>query len=893
MFLKQKSKTFIHEDQKGNDSDDQSSADEQLRANKQIPSRNTNQQRKQQQISNEPQFQIINNTSLKNKELDNNYLDQQVSDNDYDYGGNIRNKYQQFQQDPQYQQFKPLQFYYTDEDYVQQVPYQNYNYQSRKFHKNRGKNAGGMNPPGNNDYDSEQNTDEYSSSDDKQFNSKEDKKSSVRFQDEALQKNRSKQVIAQNPNESKSKSHSSNRAREDSGLRHRAGSWFGKFGGSSRRNKNPTVPSTTARKISQEKNLKKTHSSVDPNSKLSLSPSRMTSPKREKVRKAREKIQKRYEQYYNKWRDYDLLTCILAMLGLIVGIINHEYYLYLQDIKKDKVVDDSFLCIPSHTLITNFQQNPLTLMIKSIMLMWNIDESYGFTANIRFTFKCFIIRNPGVTVICSLFSTVFVLAYILRIFEIQYYRAIGQIDFDDYFQSIWLIVITITTVGYGDIVAFSFFGRFMIMITAFWGAFLISLLIVSVGNIFQLTRNQRKAMHHLFLTRKAATSITSAMRFFLAKRRQQQAQEVNFTSFFIMIELQRIQMLEQGNYRQSEIGGGRSRVQSEFAPLFRKKQANVAGGVQTQNPNEVWNQDLEEELMLSERIEEQDLMEYKSVMNNRLQEFRDEWNELKHIRIQPEAEQENMIHLIKNEVIDLADRFDDMQGIMLKQNEMMEQLMMQQQMMQQQFLVMQRQTNHTTEYMFQHLERPSRPKTENKIGTVENTENVILEQHELEQNEGDDSYPKLNKQMTRSDASNSMYPRQSQLGVDQESASQSIYYQQRAGGQTQQSFSNQRQIGSFMNINRQNLDPADLSSKISFRRSPFYQRERSKYHKLSKTNLLIPSNNSALAQSISPNRANIGMEMVITEESPQIRLASKDSRGSKNEEQEQHKNSQV
>ena len=111
-------------------------------------------------------------------------------------------------------------------------------------------------------------------------------------------------------------------------------------------------------------------------------------------------------------------------------------------------------------------------------------ESYGFTANIRFTFKCFIIRNPGITVICTLLFTVLFLSYILRIFEIKYYRAIGQVDFDDYFQSIWVIVITITTVGFGDLVAFSYFGRIIVMITAFWGAFLISLLIVSVGKIF-------------------------------------------------------------------------------------------------------------------------------------------------------------------------------------------------------------------------------------------------------------------------------------------------------------------------------------------------------------------------------------------------------------------------
>lgn len=95
-------------------------------------------------------------------------------------------------------------------------------------------------------------------------------------------------------------------------------------------------------------------------------------------------------------------------------------------------------------------------------------------------------------------------------------------DFDNYFQSIWVIVVTMTTVGFGDLVPFSYIGRTIIMITSFWGAFLISLLIVSVGKIFELSRNQRKAMHHLFLTRKAASSITSAMRYFMAKKRMKQ-----------------------------------------------------------------------------------------------------------------------------------------------------------------------------------------------------------------------------------------------------------------------------------------------------------------------------------------------------------------------------------
>ena len=109
--------------------------------------------------------------------------------------------------------------------------------------------------------------------------------------------------------------------------------------------------------------------------------------------------------------------------------------------------------------------------------------------------------------------TILVLAYQLRIFEIVYYRHLEKIDFDSFFQSVWVIVITICTIGFGDLVPFSSFGRVIIMITSFWGAFIISLFIVVAANTFNLSRNQQKAMHHLFLTRKAAASITAALRY--------------------------------------------------------------------------------------------------------------------------------------------------------------------------------------------------------------------------------------------------------------------------------------------------------------------------------------------------------------------------------------------
>lgn len=39
----------------------------------------------------------------------------------------------------------------------------------------------------------------------------------------------------------------------------------------------------------------------------------------------RHKLLKRYNLYYNHWLDYCVLTTILAMIGLILGIVEWNY----------------------------------------------------------------------------------------------------------------------------------------------------------------------------------------------------------------------------------------------------------------------------------------------------------------------------------------------------------------------------------------------------------------------------------------------------------------------------------------------------------------------------------------------------------------------------------------
>jgi mannitol-specific phosphotransferase system IIBC component len=78
-----------------------------------------------------------------------------------------------------------------------------------------------------------------------------------------------------------------------------------------------------------------------------------------------------------------------------------------------------------------------------------------------------------------------------------------------------------TTVGYGDVYAVSPFGRFISIINALWGAFVISLLVSSIGQIFDLSDNQKKAIAQITNTKQAAKSLKASFKYFVARSEYQ------------------------------------------------------------------------------------------------------------------------------------------------------------------------------------------------------------------------------------------------------------------------------------------------------------------------------------------------------------------------------------
>ena len=114
-------------------------------------------------------------------------------------------------------------------------------------------------------------------------------------------------------------------------------------------------------------------------------------------------------------------------------------------------------------------------------------KSFGFTANVRFAYKCFLKKSPGKTVFGTVLFSILILAYLLRLFEWPYGFATGVTSWNSYFSACWTMVITLTTVGFGDMYPCTIFGRIVMMFSAFWGTFLISLMILSVNVGFELS----------------------------------------------------------------------------------------------------------------------------------------------------------------------------------------------------------------------------------------------------------------------------------------------------------------------------------------------------------------------------------------------------------------------
>jgi hypothetical protein len=139
-----------------------------------------------------------------------------------------------------------------------------------------------------------------------------------------------------------------------------------------------------------------------------------------------------------------------------------------------------------------------------------ICSQYGVKANMRFSTRALVKSSPIFMVILFVIPTSFVFAIFIRVFE-RPYVDISLQDFNTYYNSVWLSIMTMTTIAYGDITPHTHLGRTCTLMVGIWGLFGFSTVVFILNQSFQLSRNQTKAFEAILKTRKAASAIIAFM----------------------------------------------------------------------------------------------------------------------------------------------------------------------------------------------------------------------------------------------------------------------------------------------------------------------------------------------------------------------------------------------
>ena len=119
-------------------------------------------------------------------------------------------------------------------------------------------------------------------------------------------------------------------------------------------------------------------------------------------------------------------------------------------------------------------------------------KMYGCRADFSYSLKCMFKDHPLKLICIFYFVSVGIFAYLIYLAERQ---AIHSPDNNsssttNYQNALWLILITTTTVGYGDYFPQTSIGRVIILFVAIWGTLIVSIMVVVVSNTLSMEKTE-------------------------------------------------------------------------------------------------------------------------------------------------------------------------------------------------------------------------------------------------------------------------------------------------------------------------------------------------------------------------------------------------------------------
>jgi len=117
---------------------------------------------------------------------------------------------------------------------------------------------------------------------------------------------------------------------------------------------------------------------------------------------------------------------------------------------------------------------------------YDICKSYHREANFSFALRSHIHKSPFLMESFLTIIVVFMFCFPLKVFE----RSVQE-HLQDLTNSIWILSLVVSTIGYGDLVPITNLGRVMTATACYLGVFFLSLMIYSLTNFLTLSGKER------------------------------------------------------------------------------------------------------------------------------------------------------------------------------------------------------------------------------------------------------------------------------------------------------------------------------------------------------------------------------------------------------------------
>lgn len=185
----------------------------------------------------------------------------------------------------------------------------------------------------------------------------------------------------------------------------------------------------------------------------------------------------------------------------------------------------------------------------------------GFNPDSKFAIKSYLKYKSVIVLILIILLLTSLFGLAIRTIERSYPVLEGRkFSFDSLYNSFWCVVVSMFTIGFGDIFPVTQFGRFIIIAASIMGGFIQSMFVVTLTNTLQLTKEEGSAYEELTrmnnvkskLEGDASKLITTLFRLNAAMKKKMGVKKKMLLRIDIMMLSKRFRIKRKNVYNQSK-----------------------------------------------------------------------------------------------------------------------------------------------------------------------------------------------------------------------------------------------------------------------------------------------------------------------------------------------------